>query len=193
MFYLVRWLDTQSNVPEERTEGGLLGADGIALASGEFIASGQIKSYQPRKNGAVVRTSDGRSLGIVGDPSGVLQHLAAMRPGPGDRIAESFFARSGAPVTEWLARVRTLREGDAYRGGVDPERARVVLEDPTADPTARAGAAAYLLPSMGEADRARVRVLAEATAHPRVRVALETAAQAGAEEELVRVLDEERQ
>jgi hypothetical protein len=50
------------------------------------------------------------------------------------------------------------------------------LEDGAADPEARAGAAVALGPTLGEGDRARLRVAARVVAAPRLRVALEAVA-----------------
>jgi hypothetical protein len=63
-----------------------------------------------------------------------------------------------------------------------------VAEDPTADPAARAGAAIVLRNTITDEDRARLRVAAETSVSPKLRVALEAAASADDEEELVEAL-----
>jgi len=88
--------------------------------------------------------------------------------------AAALFARSG-PVGDWIRRVRSLPRDASYRG-VTPDMLWALVESPAAEPTARAGAAAALAESLDDEGRVRLRVAAEACAEPRLRVALEAAA-----------------
>lgn len=79
---------------------------------------------------------------------------------------------------EWLAALRRLRDVTNYREAVvRDEDLWAVVEDPAAPEDARAGAAIALRAGKGlDADgKARIRVAAEATASPRLRVALDAA------------------
>jgi hypothetical protein len=88
--------------------------------------------------------------------------------------------RSDRPVGEWLAALEG-KTADPYRSRIQREQLWKVLRDPSAPSTARA-AAAKLLRCRLE-DRNAIRVVAEATAQPRMRVALETVASEVEEEE----------
>jgi hypothetical protein len=84
---------------------------------------------------------------------------------------------------EWLAALGKLRDAQGgYRDAVvrDDDLWRLV-EDPSAPADARGGAALLLRRSLDEEGKARVRVAAEATASPQLRVALDAAAGAADE------------
>ncbi|MBW2523281.1 MAG: CvpA family protein [Deltaproteobacteria bacterium] len=87
--------------------------------------------------------------------------------------------RKDRPVEEWLAALQG-KAADPYRGTLQRDQLWEVLRDPSSPNTARA-AAAKLLRCRVE-DRDEIRVIAEATAQPRMRVALETAASEEEEE-----------
>jgi hypothetical protein len=80
---------------------------------------------------------------------------------------------------EWLARLRAFGHEDA--GGfrdpkIPPERLWRIVEDPSAPASARAGAAVALRAKLDDDGRTRIRVAADATAAPKLRVALESTA-----------------
>ncbi len=102
-------------------------------------------------------------------------------------------ARGGRPAEEWARQLAALgaQDGSAYRSAAPPhEELWKVLEDPTCHAEVRAGAAAALCASMGEAERARVRVAIEQVASPKLRVALSAVSEGARWDELVRALDE---
>jgi len=104
----------------------------------------------------------------------------------------TLLARGGRDVTEWLRALHALRNGEAgaYRAAAIPEEVLWrTVEDPTSDPTVRAGAAVALRDSLDEGGRVRLRVAAAASASPRLRVALEKVASPTDEEELARALE----
>ena len=105
----------------------------------------------------------------------------------------TLLARGGRDVTEWLRALHALRNGEAgaYRSAAIPEEELWrTVEDPTSDPTARAGAAVALRESLDEDGRVRLRVAAAASASPRLRVALEKVASPIDEAELAGALEE---
>lgn len=115
-------------------------------------------------------------------------------PAPNEPPAPAtLLARGGRDVTEWLRALHTLRNGEAggYRAASIPDEVLWrAVEDPSSDPTVRAGAAVALRNSLDDAGRVRLRVAAEASASPRLRVALETAASPDDEDALARALEE---
>lgn len=104
-------------------------------------------------------------------------------------------ARTGA-TAEWLRALRSLGSGAVAThrvAAVDPETLYRVVEDAAARPVDRA-AAAVALATQGDESRARIRVLAETVAEPKLRVALERAADEAPElEESLDELDESSQ
>ncbi|HEY1957955.1 MAG TPA: hypothetical protein VGH28_20180 [Polyangiaceae bacterium] len=111
--------------------------------------------------------------------------IAAVDPSA-SAVTASLLARAGRPFDEWMRALEGVtRPAGGYRiASVPAEKLWRVVEDPAADPTARAGAAAALSGSLDDDGRTRLRVLAENAVHPHVRVALE--AIASADEERVR-------
>ena len=100
--------------------------------------------------------------------------------------------RRGLEVSDWIRALRHLGTGAsaAHRTApVLPERLWRVVEDPSAEPSARAGAAVAVAIEADDEGRARLRAAARATAAPRLRVAIEAAA-GGREDELAQVLAE---
>lgn len=88
----------------------------------------------------------------------------------------------GSRATErWLGDLRRLAQGDYRRGAPHPDQLWRVVEDGSADASARA-AAARLLPTSDETDRRRLRLAADNVAAPRLRVALQTMARSEEEE-----------
>jgi hypothetical protein len=107
---------------------------------------------------------------------------------------DGLLARGEREVSEWVAalrriedKVQTFRE----RAAVDDvfDRLWRILEDVTATPDRRAAAAVALSPHLDEGGRERVRIAAQATATPKLRIALEAAA-ADDDDRLIRALDE---
>ena len=103
--------------------------------------------------------------------------IAAFDPAASIDVA-SLVARGSRPVDEWIRALRDVTKAAAgYRvAAVPEEKLWRVVEDPAADPSARAGAAAALSGSLDDDARARLRALAENAVHPRVRVALDAVA-----------------
>jgi hypothetical protein len=118
----------------------------------------------------------------------------------GDASIAAILARGDRDPREWLneVRVRASPATEAYRTGQLPEdRLWSVVEDPTADPSARVAAALALRTQASGGTHVadlehRVRVAAGTTAFPNLRVALEEIASAEDEaqlpERLARVL-----
>src|SRR5690606_9002718 len=97
------------------------------------------------------------------------------------------FARGEQSFAQWVELMQALlRKGSGHRERpVGVADAVAVLEDPNAEPEARVGAAV----ARGQVDRpalaARVRVITDDGASPRLRVALDTASRGEVDEEVV--------
>ena len=89
---------------------------------------------------------------------------------------EAFLARTCRDLESWMRDMRALGAGEmgGYRAAAIPrERLWAVVENPAADPSAREGAALALSATLDADDRARLAALAQKTAQPRLRVALD--------------------
>lgn len=94
------------------------------------------------------------------------------------------FLRGDLSFEDWKAKLARLLAGAATmrEAPLRVEDALSVLEDPEADPEARAGAALALALAGSDDDQRRVRVAIESTTRPKVRVALDAALEGALEE-----------
>lgn len=95
-------------------------------------------------------------------------------PRPMDRSA---LARDDRPVDEWVTRLRTLRDGKTTFRDAGPPTVDALLsivEDVSSPAVERAAAAIALSKAPAEVKH-RIRIAAESSAEPRLRVALEQA------------------
>jgi hypothetical protein len=100
----------------------------------------------------------------------------AMHSGLGRADEEAFLARQARDLDTWMRDMRALgaAEVSGYRAAAIPrDRLWAVVENPAADASAREGAALALSASLDAEDRARLAQLAQKTAQPRLRIALE--------------------
>lgn len=91
---------------------------------------------------------------------------------------EAILGRGGRDLDTWVRELQALGTEDSagYRGLAIPrERLWEIVENPAAEPSAREGAAIALHAALDESERARLGVLAQSTAAPRLRVALDAA------------------
>jgi hypothetical protein len=102
---------------------------------------------------------------------------SARRGDPAQDVA--LLARNAREIGVWVRALRAVAAGavDHRTAPIPEDRLWRIAEDPNASPTARAGAAVALTPSLDDAGKARIRVAADATASPKLRVALEAAAE----------------
>lgn len=112
---------------------------------------------------------------------GIEAHGAAARADE-----EALLAQGTRSREDWLAAMGALGAGEGgYRAASIPrERLWAILESPSADPSAREGAALALHASLDEGERGRMAAAARKTASPRLRVALDGVAQAPDEAKL---------
>jgi hypothetical protein len=177
-----------------------VGADGVhlrrLLARPRFIAFGALESATIEGKNVTIRTRDGLTFVVhhLSSGKGWKPLLYRDRADEGqllvDRInAQAEMHRRGGPdvrvlargarsTSEWLQAVaRASDEHASFREPAVPiDELWRIVEDPVASTTARAGAALALRTKLDEPGRARLRVVADACAAPKLRVALQTAA-----------------
>lgn len=133
--------------------------------------------------GASVELDDPATLTRVGAAQGELdealeRHRLERHGGKATTARAALFARGDRGADDWLRELRARAQPGGFRETtLEPTEPLAVIEDPTAEPTARAGALVALC-ALGLTDehRTRVRAAAAATAAPRLRVALEAVA-----------------
>jgi len=97
------------------------------------------------------------------------------RTPPAD-VDTTALARGGDDVAAWKSRLLALLGADAYRATLGADELARVVEDTSASPETRVGAALALSSLHADApERARVRVAIDGVADPKLRVALENA------------------
>jgi hypothetical protein len=162
-----------------------IAADGVLLSWASwrrFVRFSDVTRLRETKRSAALELATGetvvlpRAVGAV-DTAAMVErlrealdvHRAAAQK---DSVA-SLVARGDRAPADWLAHLRTLRAEDYRTSALRDEDLWRVVEDPSAAPDARAGAAMLLRGSLDDAGRARIRVASDASASPKLRVALD--------------------
>jgi len=122
----------------------------------------------------------------------ITEALAAYRArGPAADVS-AVVAKGSRTGSEWLEALTRMREAEGgYRAASirDDDLWRLV-ENPAAAADARAGAALLLRRSLDDAGKMRVRIAAEATASPKLRIALDVAASSDDEADVRAALED---
>jgi hypothetical protein len=197
-----------------------VGADGIAtnwLGRKRFIGYSDVESvsqyaagsYRARWFGLALKLRSGEELRIpiMSGATWGTTHIAIIEERIGEAL-ESFrrgdaaaeaalLARGERELPDWIRSLRAIGAGAnaAHRTApIQPERLWRIVEDPSADATARAGAAVALASELDDHGKKRLRAAASATASPKVRIAIEAAATADEAElaEALAALEEPR-
>ena len=179
----------------------IVGDDGIRLRRGwrrKFIAFDSIKSMQQVADGRLYITlADGRRLRIGSRAAGhayakaLLQRIqSAMSPeGGATAAATQLLTRGDRSLVDWRAALRGLFHREpGYRGPRLTRRdALAVLFDTTRAADQRLGAAMALsaVDALDDDTRSRIRIAAEASANPKLRIALEGVADAALDQTAV--------
>ncbi len=178
-----------------------IASDGVGIAwltKHRFVRFADLSTIARTARGALLVLGSGERVVLpraVGKPgtdamiARLREALDAYRQGgkggavPAHTVA--LVARGKRDVRSWLDDLRGMR-GEGYRSAAtrDDDLWRVV-ESPNAAADARAGAALLLRPTLDEAGRARIRVASEATASPKLRIALDAAAAEDAGDEII--------
>jgi hypothetical protein len=122
----------------------------------------------------------------------IREAIEAHGPGGDAPWSASALSRGERSVPDWLAWLRDVRARVAtFREGIELARDELwrVVEDPTASAEHRAAAAVALAPDLDDDGKSKLRIAARAAAAPKLRVALEAAADAD-DERLTSALDE---
>lgn len=187
-----------------------VGADGVHtswLGRRKFVPYREIERVVPELGQLRIVTKDKRSIVLRGQRrsfrastradhramverlrAAIEEHVARDRT----REALEHLPRARASAGEWLRELRALAvgaEGSYRRAVVSHDALWRVIEDPSVDAVACAGAAVALGSALDEQGRARLRVAAEASASPKLRVALEAASKPDDEGALEDALD----
>ncbi|MBS2011869.1 MAG: hypothetical protein JST00_03185 [Deltaproteobacteria bacterium] len=188
-----------------------VGVDGIVVAwpllrRRRFVPYARIRDVRSTSDTVVFELVDGKTYevetstakgGIASD-----EHLALL-----ERIADArdayakaeraeslgLLARAGRPTSAWVRELKALSEasGAEYRSASLPTEALVrIAVDPKESEEMRMGAALALRGSPDTAARAQLREAAEASASPRVRVALSVASEELDDDEVAREMDD---
>jgi hypothetical protein len=167
----------------------VVGADGLAFRSlwtTTRVRYEDAVSVVREGDTLVVCSRDGSILriGFAGgdddDSAVIAQRIAEVgaRRAQAADLADEAVARAAARIQGSPAHgPGSLTPGSCYRDvPILPEHLWRIVEDPVRDPPVRAGAAAALAPSLDEEGRARLRLAAATSVVPRLRIALEAAA-----------------
>lgn len=161
----LRWLGNKRFIPFSKIEGASLTKLGVDL-----VLSGG-RAYEIRltqKDGDA--DAQARAL-LVRINEGLAAQVGLSRADE-----EAHLARGERDLATWMRDMRVVGTGEmsGYRASAIPrERLWAVVENPSADRSAREGAALALSASIDEEERARLRALAHRTASPRLRIALD--------------------
>jgi hypothetical protein len=191
------------------------GADGMrlspALGRARFISYGQVRAIDASGTNVRIELASSETVSVCFGPvagfewagstvladqartlvARVRERMQARAAAVPSRVAATL-ARAGRTTEDWIADIRRTTDGSAsFRVTAMPAHVLLaVVEDETAAPDARAGAAVALRhASLDLASRDRMRIAAEACAEPNLRVALEAVARADGGDGLLSALD----
>ncbi|HZU85540.1 MAG TPA: hypothetical protein VE987_21570 [Polyangiaceae bacterium] len=158
------------------------------------------RDLRPESTHLRVRLVDGDAVELRAVPAraptlaALVEHARASMHGYRQRTAAPHadtlpLARAGREVSSWLRDLRAMLadRGDYRSAAVAPDALWAVLEDPGAEASARAGAAAALA-SHDPSTRARIRVAGEGSASPALQQTLVRISEAEADASVERAL-----
>lgn len=94
-------------------------------------------------------------------------------------------------VAEWLGYLKEVARSEVYRGvAATSEQLWKVIEDPSVLPSARAGAAVALRPSLNEEGKVRLRIASDSSGSRALRVAIAKVAEESSDDELIDALSQ---
>lgn len=187
-----------------------VGLDGIELRGGRdprFVPLEDVVAVHDAPRGVELEHADGRRELLVRRKGltmertkalmlTVLEALRARERRTATRSVPSLLERGERSVAEWCAAIRKrARGGDGYRSAAHAQdELAEILEDPDASVERRLGAAMALAEAGSPEMTQRLRIAAETSASPRVRVALTGIAETKPDELAIeRALEEEEE
>jgi hypothetical protein len=168
-----------------------IGEDGVLLrwaGRRRFLPFGRLRAARSTALGVELDLADDRTIeirlthrseGEASQRTAMLQQIEegiAIHRALGPAEDEALLLRGERPIDVWIAEMSALGAADAfgYRTIAIPrERLWAVLENPTADPSARQGAALALRERLDDEERERLMVVGQKSASPHLRVAIE--------------------
>jgi hypothetical protein len=192
-----------------------VGSDGVLVGwfgKKRFIAHSRIADARPYEERVAGKTYTGVDLYLVGgeklhlvvgqkgwmatDAQAVAERIREAREeaahGDAD-VQAALLARGPREIREWVSSLRGIGAGanaSLRTAPVPPERLWRVVEDASAEPAARAGAAVALGAELDDERSARLRGVAQMIAAPKLRVAIERVADGKSDAELEEALAE---
>lgn len=167
----------------------------LQLKSGETVTV-VARRYRARRSGFSDRDVAQVHASTIAER--INEAVAAAASGDVAALNARVLARSSRPIAEWIKSLRNVLDAsETFRAEAAPRPEQLfrVVEDATAEHSLRVAAALALSPHLDEAGKHRVRVAAQATAAPKLRIALEAAAGARDDsdlEEALTAIEEER-
>jgi hypothetical protein len=178
-----------------------VGTDGIVvrwLSTTRMLSLSDVTSVEATAYGISLRRADGSCTelrvgylvprpGTVGALAERIDGVLSGRGAAADALVATTLSRGTQSARDWVYALRQLcaRELGFRAPAVVADRLWPLVEDAAADPSTRVAAAVALAPTLDDESRARVRVAASASASPKLRVALEAAA----DDDVERVVD----
>lgn len=170
-----------------------VGADGVSvrwLHRRRLIALSKIAAVEQMQGGVRIHRRDDRPLDLILARSALVPDMESTRlverirealdaqakvaPAPFDA---SILERADLPLPAWFSRLREVLSVGTFRNvGLVADELWRVIEDAHAEPARRAAAAVALTGALDEPGRQRLRVVANASAIGKLRIALEAAA-----------------
>lgn len=188
-----------------------IGTDGIItrwLGRERFIPFANLLSFAVYADTFGRKTHRGVELVLVGgervrlptgqtdigmtEAEGLAARIAeAQRAGKSGNAASTTLLRGGRLAKDWLRALRATGDQvqDLRTPAIPQEVLLRLVEDASADEAARIGAAIAATNAADAATKQRLRVAAEVSASPKLRVALDRIAEGASEDELAEVLD----
>ncbi len=169
----------------------MIGEDGVLLlwlGRRRFIPFGALRAARPLPLGVALDLADDRSVEIRltqrADAEPVRREALLERITRGIDVHEALepaedealLARGERPIEAWIEEMRILGSSHVYGYrtiAIPRDRLWCVLENPSADPSARQGAALALREHLDDEERERLALIGQKSASPRVRVAID--------------------
>jgi hypothetical protein len=145
------------------------------------------------ERGEEVRLPTGQTDIGVSEAQGLAARIAeAQQAGKSGHAATTTLLRGGRPAKDWLRALRAAGDQvqDLRTPAIPQEVLLRLVEDASADEAARIGAAIAATNAADPETKQRLRVAAEVSASPKLRVALDRIAEGASEDELADVLDD---
>jgi hypothetical protein len=173
-----------------------IGEDGILLrwaSRRRFVPFGQLREARATSLGVELELADDREIEIrlthradaeVSRRSAMIERIEeglAQHRALAPAEDEALLTRGDRALEAWIQEMNILGTADAYGYrtiAIPRERLWAVLENPSAEPTARQGAALALRARLDDDERERLTAIGQKSASPRLRVALDAVARA---------------